>query len=517
MSVTTAQLQEQYGRYYKWFATTTVMVGVMGTITSSTMVNVAIADIMGTFGVGQDMAQWLSTAFLSAMTVAMLVNAWLQHAFGIRAVYLGAIALFGASSLLGAIAPNIYLVIVARVLQGVCAGLLQPLAMATIFPLFPLDSRGKAMGIFAMGVVFGTALGPLIAGLIVDEISWRHIFTAMVPICMIGAVLGSVFLPSREKSLSRTSFNWTSLCSVTIAVATLLIGISKGPSWGWSSTTIGLLFGTCGIAIVTFIESERRSQTSLMGTQLLGSLHFTSCVIVSFIFGGALFSSMYLIPVFVRLVQNLDATTAGLVLLPSGLALMAVFPIAGKVADKVHMGYPVIIGLTVFALSTLALAFADADSAFWTLAGWTILGRVSLGFIFPALDKGALAPISADMLKYGTSLINFSRMLGGALGVNVTAVILEHKLDFHSQMLNTTQTWDNSSTQTVLTEVSRSLRHTGLTDLEIIGLSFQYLSQTVLTQANVLAFQDGFFFLGIVGFLSLVPAIFIIRKPKSFY
>lgn len=515
MTPTSASLEATYGRYYKWLVTITVMIGMMGTIMTSTMVNVAIADIMGTYGVGQEMAQWLSTGFLSAMTVAMLVTAWLLQAFGIRATYLTAIAIFTVASLIGETAPNIYTVIFARVMQGTCAGLLQPLSMAAIFPLFPPQSRGRAMGYFAMGVVLGPAIGPTVGGIIVDYLHWRHVFTAVLPLCLIGALMGTVFLPGREESGPRPSFNWFSFFAVTVSISTLLIAISKGQSWGWFSKASVFLFAAALFSGAGFLLSELRSRQPLMGIKLFRSLHFSACALISFIFGGALFSSIYLIPLFVRIVQNSSATTAGLVLMPAGLALVLVFPIAGRIADKVSMFYPIFFGLAIFSVSTVALGFIDADTGFWTLAGWTIFGRIALGFIFPSLSRGALDPLTPALIKYGSSAINFTRMLGGAIGVNLTAMMLDRNVDTHRQMLSAAQTLDHPTVSELLTQISNALSQTGLTEAEMVPLSLEYLARLITSKATTMAYQDGFILLGAVGFLSLIPTIFIVRKPQE--
>src|SRR5690606_6219291 len=121
---------------------------------------------MGAFGIDQVKAQWLSTGFLAAMTATMLLTAWADRAFGQRATVIGSLALFTAGSVLGGLAPNEDLLILARVIQGAAAGIVQPLAMVIIFQVFPPERRGAAMGIFGIGVVLAPALGPWIGGVL---------------------------------------------------------------------------------------------------------------------------------------------------------------------------------------------------------------------------------------------------------------------------------------------------------------------------------------------------------------
>ena len=164
-------------RVGKWSSTLTVMLGMMSTILSSTMINVAIPDIMGTFGIGQDRAHWMATGFLAAMTCTMLLYAWFVRNLGIRNTFVMAMVIFSGASIVGQTAADFNLVVASRIVQGGCAGLLQPLAMTVIYPAFPPEERGKAMGIFSMGVVMGPAIGPTIGGFIIDNAEWRYVFT----------------------------------------------------------------------------------------------------------------------------------------------------------------------------------------------------------------------------------------------------------------------------------------------------------------------------------------------------
>src|SRR3546814_135110 len=175
----------RFGPAYRWLVTATVMMGTIATILTATIVNVALPDIMGAFGMGQDKAQLLSTGFLAAMTGTMLLNAWMVEAFGQRATFMLAVTVFIVASVIGGLAPAEGVLILARVLQGGAAGILQPLAMQVIFQVFPPEKRGSAMGIYGIGVVLAPALGPTLGGIMVDSFSWRYVFFMSVPFCLV--------------------------------------------------------------------------------------------------------------------------------------------------------------------------------------------------------------------------------------------------------------------------------------------------------------------------------------------
>ena len=232
---TTDDLFARFGPRYRWLATITVMLGAVSAMLTTTSVNVALPDIMGAFGIGQDRVQWLSTGALAAMTVGMLVNAWLIHSFGQRKTFVGAMSVFVGALALAGLSPNDSVLIFCRIVQGAVAGMLQPFAMFTIFRVFPSNQRGMAMGFFGLSVLLGPALGPTLGGVMIDQFNWRYIFYVAAPVCIAAILLGSVFMPQREETGSRMRFDWAGFLLMTVSLACLLTGLSNGQREGWQS------------------------------------------------------------------------------------------------------------------------------------------------------------------------------------------------------------------------------------------------------------------------------------------
>ena len=240
-SESTEALFARYGPAYRWLATVTVMLGTISAVLTTTSVNVAIPDIMGAFGIGQDRAQWLSTGALAAMTVGMLLNAWMMTSFGQRRTFIGALCVFGASLLVAGASPNDTVLIFTRLVQGAVAGLLQPFSMYTLFRVFPPHERGSAMGFFGLSVILGPALGPVLGGVMIEHFNWRYIFYVAVPVSAIAALMGSAFLPEREDTEDRARFDWPGFVLLVAALAGLLTGLSNGQREGWDAAYAKLL------------------------------------------------------------------------------------------------------------------------------------------------------------------------------------------------------------------------------------------------------------------------------------
>ncbi len=482
----------RYGPAYRGLATVTAMMSAASVVLSTTIVNVAIPGVMGAFAIGQIEAQWISTAFLAAMTATMLLADWVDRGFGLRAGMTASLAVFAAGSVMGATAPNEIVLTLARVIQGAATGVVQPLAMVVMFRIYPPERRGAAMGIFGVGVVLAPAIGPWIGGLLVDAFNWRYVFYLGVPFAGIALVMGQFFLPGREGAGPRPRFDWPGLLLLCVFLGCALNGLTDAQRRGWDSDAILLQFAVAGIAAAGFVLHARRAPRPLLDLRLFGTLPFAAASVVSFVMGAGLFGSIYLLPLFVQTIQGLSATDAGLMLMPAGLALCLVFPVAGRISDRVSPGIPIGLGLAIFALSTWLTASIDVDAAFWTLAWLTALSRIGLGLIFPPLTAGSLRVLPRDLVAQGAGAVNFVRQLGGAFGVNLLAVFLERRTALHAEALAATQGPDNAVTGEYLARLIQLLRGAGLPDFQQAPAAIAFLGEAILAQASTLAFRDGF-------------------------
>lgn len=510
----TEALFARYGPAYRWLATVTALLGAVSVILSATIVNVAIPDIMGAFGIDQTKAQWLSTGFLAAMTATMLLTDWAERALGQRLTAVAALALFIAGSVLGGLAPDEDVLIVARVIQGGAAGIVQPLAMMIMFRVFPAEKRGSAMGIFGVGVVLAPALGPWVGGLLMDSFSWRYVFYLGIPFALLAAALSNLFLPARAAAGPRPGFDWLGFGLMALFLMTLLSAFSSGQRLGWNSDTVLLEFALAAVSAVAFVLWERRTARPMLDLQLFASGPYAAACLVSFVLGAGLFGSTYLLPIFVQTIQGMTPTEAGLLLMPAGFMLVLVFPLAGRLSDRLPPGILIGGGLIVFALSAYLMSFADVHTGFWLLAGWTVLSRIGLGLIFPALSVSALRVLPAQLVAQGSGSINFTRQLGGAFGVNLLAVMLERRTVFHADMLAATQTPDNATTTAFLTQVAHLMNGAGLPDFQQLPAAAWFLGRAIYLQASTLAYHDGFLLTAAVFMAALLPTWLLDRAHR---
>ena len=513
-SETIEVLSARYGPRYRWLATITVMLGTISAMLTSTTVNVAIPDIMGAFGIGQDRAQWVSTGALAAMTVAMLLNAWLIRRFGQRKTFVGALGVFIAALVLAGLSPNESVLIFCRIVQGAVAGLMQPFSVYTLFRVFPPEQRGTAMGFFGISVILGPALGPTVGGILIDHFNWRYVFFLAVPFSAVAILLGSLFMPERDETEASADFDWTGFLLLSTFLACMLTGLSNGQREGWYSGYILILLGIAVVAAVAFLAWELCVSQPLVEIRVLANVRFAAAAAVAFIFGVGLFGSTYLVPLFVQTVQHFTPMAAGLLLMPAGFMLGLFFPIGGYLSDRFPARGLIIAGLLCGGASAYWLGSVDANTPFWTIATCVMISYIGLGLIKPALIVSALRALRPAQLGQGAGMINFFRQLGGAFGVNMLSVVLDRRTFFHGNALANLQTAANSGTAEYLRMMQELLARAGVPlDLQLPG-ALHFLDRVVYAQAYTLGFRDSFLIVALVITLAVIPA-WIMGRTKA--
>lgn len=431
MPPTLEELRDRYGSRYKWLVLLTVMIGTVASILSSTIVNVAVPDLSRHFTLGQERAQWVSSAFMLAMTLSMLTTPWLLLRYGLRRTYTGAILVLLAGGVIGGFSVNYPMLLSMRIVEGLAAGILQPIPAIVILRSFASIEQGKAMGIFGFGVVLAPALGPSVGGILVEHFGWRSIFFVVVPFCLLVLLLIRRFLAVNSPMMGDAkALDWKGLLLAGAGTTSLLNGLVHLHDDAMQA--IGLL--VLGLSCLGgFVVYQLRTEAPLMNMKLFGYRQFAMGALVAFIYGVGLFGSTYLFPVYMQMALHYAPSEAGLVLLPAGIVLAFTIPIAGKLADRYPHYVLVSFGLGLLALSFALMAIGAPGISYFILITWAIVGRIGLGFVLPSLSLGAMRGVDAGLIPQGASAINFLRQLGGAIGVSLVGILLEWRLTvYHS-------------------------------------------------------------------------------------
>ncbi|NML42161.1 multidrug efflux MFS transporter [Ramlibacter sp. G-1-2-2] len=438
-----AALTERHGPRYRWLLMLSVMVGTMASLMSATVVNVAIPGMSHAFALNQERAQWVSSGFMVAMTISMLTTPWLLARYGYRRTYDGTMLLLAVGGIVGGLAVHFPVVMAARVAEGLAAGVVQPIPAIIMMRAFPPSEQGRASGMFGMGVVLAPALGPSIGGVLVDGFGWRSIFFMVVPFCAAAIWLAHRYVPvtapggvAADRGGAR--LDWRGLLlggGGTLALLNGLLEI-RGGGAAVASGLLVLGFALFGAMVLWLRHAERGGRPALLRLDVFAHRVYTVGSLVAFIYGIALYGSTYLLPVFMQLALQLPASHVGTILLPSGFVLAVTIGIAGRLTRRLPTHLMVSGGLFLLAASFALMATVGVHTGLWVLVVWAILGRIGLGFVLPSLNLGAMRPLDKGQIPQGASIINFVRMLGGAMGVSLCAIVLEWRLAAHGATLS---------------------------------------------------------------------------------
>ena len=501
----------QYGPNYRYFVAFAGMLGVMSVVLSVTIVNVAVPSVMGAYGIGLDLAQWMATAFIATMTISQLLNSWLVSAFGQRLTFLLVIVVFFIGTAIAAASPTYDFIIVGRVLQGFSAGVSQPLVMVLLFQVFPENRRGLAMGLYGMAIMLAPGIGPFIGGLAIDTFSWRYIFYIPLPFSAAAASPGRIpdARPDRVAPVAavrlvgdhRSRHRADQPALRHGGRATFRMDIrSDHDAHGNRNCGVRHL---CVFAVARKIApigheplhqpgihsrrpGRRRLRIRQYGVELCHPGVRTD--------GQRLFGHQS------RVGPD-----------PAGLVLMALFPVSGRFADQVPAHYPIMIGLLCFALGTALMTTTNINTTFWTVAIFTMIGRFGMGLIMPPLVSSAMRTLRSDQLNRGSGALNFMRQLGGSIGINSLVVLISQRTQFHSDALTATQTPANPVSREFLDAVEHLLDESGVPAAVHQPGALHYLGNVIEAQATTLGFQDGFSFISIVFVCALIP-VWILKR-----
>lgn len=498
--------------FYKWLVVIAVMSGAFLVVLDTTVVNVALPKIMAAFGVNVDKIQWVVTAYMIAMAILMPSVGWLSARIGNKSLFMASLIVFTLASCLCGAAWNVDALIVFRIIQGVGAGALMPIAMVIIFEAFPPEERGLAMGVYGIGATFGPAIGPSLGGYLTDHFSWHLIFYINIPIGLVGIILAAYILqPDKHKKKMR--FDIPGFLSMAVFLGSLLAALSQGQREGWSSFYILTLFTVAAFGLAAFLWAERAAKEPFIDLGVYRTFAHTMATIVFIIQGFGLYGSTFIIPLYFESMLDYTALQAGLLMLPMALVVAIVLPIAGRMADRMDGRIPITLGVVFSAISLYWMSFVDLRISQTTAYMMLVVRGLGIGFIFPPLMNLALKCLPQEKTAVGSGLMNVSRQIGGAFGVAIIGVLLDRREVFHHSIFAQAQNLNSFATQNFLSQLQDVFQRLGSMEDAAYQKALTVLHLMVKKEAMVASFDDCFLIAGVAFLFALLPtALLRVRK-----
>ncbi len=499
----------------KWIITVTVILASVIELIDTSIVNVALPQMMGNLGATLDEVAWVVTAYVVANVIVVPMTGWLSSLFGRRNYFAGSIVLFTIASFFCGHAANIWELVAFRFIQGVGGGALLSTSQSILVETFPPEELGLANGLFGLGVVVGPTIGPTLGGWITDNYSWPWIFYVNIPIGIVAMLLTVAFIRDPKEKRHIGSVDWWGIGFLVLGIGSLQIVLERGERDDWfAATYITVLAIVAAAGITAFIWRELTAEHPIVDLHVLKDRSLAVGTLFTFILGFGLYSSVFIFPVFAQNLLGFDAMQTGLILLPGGVATAVMMPIVGKLLQKRFppqvmnaLGFLCFFGFTLM-LSRSTLASGQFDF-FWPL----ILRGVGLGLLFVPLTTLALSNLRGKDIPQGAGLTNMMRQLGGSFGVALIATFIQHRSWTHRQNLLAHVSPYDFALRARLQAIVHGLMAKGSTLLEARQQAYGAIEGMVVRQTYLLTYMDAFRVVGIF-FLCCIPLLLLFTRGR---
>lgn len=495
----------------------TVVSAALLQLIDTSIVNVALTNIMGNLGASFEDAAWIITGYAVSNVIMITLSGWMSARFGRKTYFALSIVVFTVFSVMCGLSTNIWELVVFRILQGIGGGGLLSTAQAILIETFPKEELGLANAIYGMGVILGPAIGPTLGGYIVDNASWQWIFYINIPFGILATILTMLYVKEPKEKMHAAKMDWFAFAMLIIAISTLQIVLEKGQSEDWFQTAYITWFTViASVTAIIFVWRELVVKDPIVNLRLFGYRSFTTGTMFNFVLGFGLYGTTLVIPIMCQNLLGFTAMQTGLLLLPGSLATALTMPVIGSMLKKkyVHPAMYAGVGLVLFFLFSYMMGQLNTqvgtNDFIWPL----IIRGVAMGLIFIPLTTISLAPLEGKEIPQGTALSNMVRQLGGSIGIALITTFITRETYIHYSYLSENLTLTDPLTQQRLSLLTNGLMSKGLDHASATKAAEGILARQVNGQASFLTYKELFIYLGYF-FLLLVPCLILFRNKKK--
>ena len=495
-----------------WYPASAIMITIFMVVLDSSIANVALPHIAGSFSATRDESTWVLTSYLIANGVIIPSTAWFSTLFGRKNFLLLSTILFTLSSALCGISTNMGMLIVARVLQGIGGGAIMPIGQAVMMEEFPVEERGVAMSVFGFGVIFAPIIGPTLGGWITDTYSWHWIFLINVPIGIIAVILGRMWIVdppyARKGKVQYVDYLGFLLLIVWLFSLQLVLDNGQKNDWfgaRWIRWTSGLSFA----CFIGFLWRELKIKNPIVDLKVFLDRNFFIGTMLNAVIGAVLYSTLAILPLFLQHLLGYTATLSGFAISPRGFGSFAGLVVCAILANRVDQRLLVVAGMVLLGISNILFGSLNMEIAMSNI----ILPNIVCGFAFSVLMI-PLMTISFVTLKNSqmtnaSGIFNLAKSVGGAIGTSVVSTLISRMGQVHQTNLVHNLTYANHAFMAKFNAFQSAMSGSGA---GLAASKANYLIYGELQQqANLLAFMDCFKIYAAMVIL-LVPAVFLFKK-----
>ena len=501
-----AQAQRQSEAH--WWPSIGVMLGGLAVAMSQGSLNVAIPSMMSSLSTDLDRIQWVQTGY--GITQAVLIPAvgWLGARLGTKRLFLLSTCLFITGSTLAGLAWDVNSLIVFRIIQGMGGGPITPLGMSILYSTFPPEKRGLALGLYNFSHSFGPAIAPALGGYLIEVFNWRTIFYINVPVGLLSAAIVFLSMPTTQDQHYRP-FDAVGVLSMASFLVLLLLALSEGRRYGWGAPMIVTLFGIAGISLLIFLITELTLKVPFVDIRLHTNFPFAMGCLIGFLNTMEFRGTNFLLPIMLQRIFHYTPLRTGLFFLPPALVMGVTSILAGRLSDIIQPRLLLTLGLLVLTVVSFQFCAIDAWATATLLLGLIVLRRAAQAFCHSPLTAATLRGIPEEQIHMASGLFNLHRTLAGAVGVAMTATLMEYREDVHTIILAEGQALYPLGTQVATATIREVLTQDGQVNEGLAQMTTAVLHQKLSEEATLAGYHDLFFLFAALTLFSLVPVLFL--------
>jgi EmrB/QacA subfamily drug resistance transporter len=408
-----------------WVVCCVVILGMIMSILDTTIVNVALHTLSSDLHSPLAQVQWVITGYLLSLAAVIPVTGWAARRFGAKQVYMTSLVLFTAGSALCGLANSVTTLVIFRILQGAGGGMIMPVAMMIMAQVAGPQRMGRVMGFVSMPAMIAPILGPVVGGLILENLHWSWIFFVNVPIGVIAFVLGWRMLPRTDSGVAGR-LDVLGLALLPTGCAAIIYGISElgsGAALGSAEVILPTLAGI--VLIVLFCLHALRIERPLLDIRLYVNRVFAGAAFVNFGLGAALFGAMILVPLYYQEVRGQSVINTGLLTGPQGIGALIAMPLASRLTQRFSGGRVALAGILLLCVSTIPFTFIGADTSIVGISLVLVVRGLSIGMCFMPAMSAAFSAMRPEQISDATPQITVLQRTGGAIGTAILAVVLQ--------------------------------------------------------------------------------------------
>lgn len=505
-----------------WIIASVVSISTFMEVLDTSIANVALRHIAGGLSATYDEATWVLTSYLIANAITVPISAWLSSVIGRKRYYMICVAGFGLASALCGLAPSLTFLILARILQGLAGGGLQPTTQAILVDTFPPQRRGLALALFGLTVILAPTIGPTLGGVITDNLSWRWIFFINLPVAALSLFLVQTVIAEpaalekeRQAKIDRgLRLDVIGFALIALGLGALEYTMDRGQRLDWfSSPLICFTAGVAVVGLIAFVVRELTAQEPLLNLRLFTSRNYALANIMILIVGVILFGTTQFLPQLLQQVLGYTATATGFAMTAGGAVTLLVMPLTGVLTNKVQPRWLLAAGLAIETYAMWRLTHIDGDISFGYAAQMRVWIAAGIPFLFVPLSNAAYIGLPSDQSSQASSMLSISRNLGGTLGISLVQTFLAQRQQFHQSRLVEGLNPLNPNYQEQTARIGDTLRGLGIPAGQVDGIQMGHLYGQVMKQAALLSYMDVFWVLTI--FVGCVTPLVFLLKTKA--